>query len=146
TATYTQPLPENSTVTITFHTPDDSPAEGVTVSIIACYTPSEATTVITSGTVPPTISGSTPSITISSVITGTTRTPATGLTSVSLATGPAATTTTVICPLTEGMFLFNVKRLRFIAAEGVLQKFGIYRSAERKKRLSELVRNHLAPA
>ncbi|CAF1534125.1 unnamed protein product, partial [Adineta ricciae] len=91
-----------------------------TVSIIACYTPSEATTVVTSGTVPPTISGSTPSITISTVITGTTRTSATAVTSASLATGPTATTTTVICPLTEGMFRLNVKRRRFVAAEGVL--------------------------
>ena len=68
--TYNQPLPEGSTVTIIFNTPNGAAPTDVTVSIIACYAPSTATTVVTTGTVPPTISGSTPSITITTV-TGT---------------------------------------------------------------------------
>ena len=59
------PLPEGSTITITFQTNDNNPPENVTISVIACYTPSTATTITTSGTVPPSISGSTPTLTIS---------------------------------------------------------------------------------
>ena len=66
------PLPENSTVTITFTTNNNQPPQNVTISIIACYTPANATTVVTSGTTPPTITGSKPTLTISSItITGT---------------------------------------------------------------------------
>ena len=66
------PLPENSTLTITLLTPNDNSPQNVTISVIACYTPSTATTVVTSGTVPPSISSTTPSITISSVSPGVT--------------------------------------------------------------------------
>ena len=59
------PLPEGSTITVTFHTNDGNPPENVTISVIACYTPSTATTITTTGTVPPTVTGSTPTITIS---------------------------------------------------------------------------------
>jgi len=59
-------FPENSTVTITFQTTDGLPPQNVTISIIACYTPSTATTVVTAGSIPPTATGSTPSLTISS--------------------------------------------------------------------------------
>ena len=67
------PLPENSTVTIIFHTSDDKPPENVTVSVIACYTPSTAATIVTSGTTPPTITGTGSTIAISSTtqVTGT---------------------------------------------------------------------------
>ncbi|CAF4312497.1 unnamed protein product, partial [Adineta steineri] len=43
------PYPPGITVTITFKTRDGKPAEHVTISIIACYTPSTATMVATSG-------------------------------------------------------------------------------------------------
>ena len=59
------PLPEGSTVTVTFHTNDGNPPQNVTISVIACYTPSSTTTITTTGTVPPSITGSTPTITIS---------------------------------------------------------------------------------
>lgn len=68
-----EPLPEGTTVTIIFVTKDGRPAENVTVSVYACYTPSTATTVVTSGTVPPSVSGTTPSLTISSTSGGTTQ-------------------------------------------------------------------------
>ena len=68
-----QPLPENSTVTVTFHTRDGQPPENVTISIIACYTPSSGTTVVTSGSIPPTVTGSTPSVIISSTTSGVTQ-------------------------------------------------------------------------
>ncbi|CAF4516576.1 unnamed protein product [Rotaria sp. Silwood2] len=67
------PLPENSTMTITFGTTRGQPPENVTLSIIACYTPETATTVVTSSTVPPSVSGSTPRLTISSTSTGVTQ-------------------------------------------------------------------------
>jgi hypothetical protein len=60
------PLPENSTVTITFQTTDNQPPQNVTISIIACYTPSNATTIVTTGTTPPSIITSTPTLTMSS--------------------------------------------------------------------------------
>ncbi len=69
------PLPANSTVTITFQTNNGQPPANVTISEIACYTPSSTTTIVTSGTAPPTVTGSTPTFTISSstsvVATGT---------------------------------------------------------------------------
>jgi hypothetical protein len=65
------PLPENSTLTITFQTNNGSPPQNVTISVIACYTPSSATTIMTTGTIPPTVTGSTPTITISSSTTAT---------------------------------------------------------------------------
>jgi uncharacterized membrane protein len=61
-----EPLPEGSTITITFQTNDGRPPENVTISVIACYTPSTATTIVTTGTVPPTVTGITPTIAISS--------------------------------------------------------------------------------
>jgi len=67
-----EPLPENSTITITFETNNGNPPENVTISVIACYTPSTATTIVTSGTVPPTVTGSTPTLTISSITSGVT--------------------------------------------------------------------------
>ena len=60
------PLPENSTVTITFVTDDKQAPENVTISVIACYAPSTAMTVVTSGTTPPSVSGSSPTVIISS--------------------------------------------------------------------------------
>ncbi len=63
------PLPENSTITITFQTNDGNPPQNVTISVIACYTPSSATTIMTTGTVPPSVTGSTPTLTISSSTT-----------------------------------------------------------------------------
>jgi hypothetical protein len=46
-----KPLPEGSIVTVKLTTRDeDKPATGVTLSVIACYTPSNATTVVTTGT------------------------------------------------------------------------------------------------
>ncbi len=59
-------LPENSTITITFQTNDGRASENVTLSVIACYTPSTATTMVTTGTVPPSITASSSTITISS--------------------------------------------------------------------------------
>jgi hypothetical protein len=69
TPSYLQALPENSTVTIIFQTSDGQPPRDVTVSIYACYTPSTATTIVTTGTVTPTISTSTPTISISTTNT-----------------------------------------------------------------------------
>jgi len=66
------PLPENSTITITFQTNNGSPPQNVTISVIACYTPSSATTIMTTGTVPPSVTGSTPTLTISSSTTAVT--------------------------------------------------------------------------
>jgi hypothetical protein len=63
------PLPENSTITITFQTNNGSPPQNVTISVIACYTPSSATTITTTGTVPPSVTGSTSTLTISSSTT-----------------------------------------------------------------------------
>jgi hypothetical protein len=68
-----QPLPENSTLTITFQTDNGQPPQNVTISVIACYTPSTATTIVTSGSVPPAITGSTPTLTISSTTSGATQ-------------------------------------------------------------------------
>jgi hypothetical protein len=59
------PLPENSTVTITFQTTDNQPPQNVTISIIACYTPSNATTIVTTGSTTPYVISSTPTLTIS---------------------------------------------------------------------------------
>jgi hypothetical protein len=59
------PLPEGSTIRVTFHTNDTNPPQNVTISVIACYAPSSTTTIITTGTVPPTITGSTSTLTIS---------------------------------------------------------------------------------
>jgi hypothetical protein len=67
-----EPLPENSLITITFETNNGKPAENVTISVIACYTPSTATTIVTSGTSPPTVTGSTSTLAISSTTTGVT--------------------------------------------------------------------------
>ena len=71
-----QPLPENSTVTITFQTNNAQPPQNVTISVIACYTPSTATTIVSTGTTPPSVTGSTSTLTISSTTSGTT--PGTG--------------------------------------------------------------------
>ena len=68
-----QPLPENSTVTITFQTNNGQPPQNVTISVIACYTPSTATTVVTTGTTPPSVTGSTSTLTISSITSGATQ-------------------------------------------------------------------------
>ncbi|CAF4501490.1 unnamed protein product, partial [Rotaria sp. Silwood2] len=46
------------------------PPENVTLSVIACYAPATATTIVTSGTVPPSVSGSTPTLTFSSTSAG----------------------------------------------------------------------------
>lgn len=68
-----EPLPESSTVTVTFTTTDGQPPKNVTISIIACYKPSMATTIVTTSTVPPTITGYTPTLTISSTTSGVTQ-------------------------------------------------------------------------
>ncbi|CAF4737058.1 unnamed protein product, partial [Rotaria sp. Silwood2] len=60
-------------MTVTFGTNNGQPPENVTLSIIACYTPAAATTIVTSGAAPPSISGSTPTLTISSKSTGVTQ-------------------------------------------------------------------------
>ena len=44
------PLPENSTLTVTFKTSDGQAPQNVTLSVIACYTPSTAATVVSTGT------------------------------------------------------------------------------------------------
>ena len=44
------PLPVNSILKVTFNTSDGRPAENVTLSVIACYTPSTAATVVSTGT------------------------------------------------------------------------------------------------
>ncbi|CAF2901210.1 unnamed protein product [Rotaria sp. Silwood2] len=67
------PLPESSIMTVTFGTNNGQPPENVTLSVIACYTPATATTIVTSSTVPPSVSGSTPTLTISSSSTGVTQ-------------------------------------------------------------------------
>jgi len=90
-----EPLPEGSTLTVIPVTADGSAPENVTLSVIACYTPSTGTTIVSTGTTPPVITGETSTIVASSetteLITGSTGSPATGY------------TTTVLCPLTEGM-------------------------------------------
>ncbi|CAF5138476.1 unnamed protein product, partial [Rotaria sp. Silwood1] len=131
-------------MTVTFGTKNGQPPENVTLSIIACYTPLTATTIVTSSTVPPSVSGSSPTLTISSTTTGVTQevcyshisaattsvgstkymsspfasTPSATSTTSSTASIPSGTsptstgqalttsqamTTTLICPLTEGM-------------------------------------------
>ena len=68
------PFPEDSTITIIVRTPNNEAPQNVTISVIACYTPSiTTTTIVTSGTVPPSISGST--LTISSSTTQVTQGP-----------------------------------------------------------------------
>ena len=69
----TTPLPESSTVTITFQAANEQIPQAVTISITGCYTPATATTVVTSSTVPPTVSGTTSTLTISSTSTGVTK-------------------------------------------------------------------------
>ena len=90
-----EPLPEGSTLTVIPVTADGSAPENVTLSVIACYTPSTGTTIVSTGTTPPVVTGETSTIVASSetteLITGSTGSPATGY------------TTTVLCPLTEGM-------------------------------------------
>jgi hypothetical protein len=68
----TYPLPENCTVTISFETNDGRSAKNVTISMIACYTPGTATTIVSSGTTTPLITTTTPFIIISSKTTGVT--------------------------------------------------------------------------
>ena len=62
-------LPEGSKVTITFVTNDGKPPANVTISEIACYTPSTAMTIVTTGTTPPAVTGSAATLTISSSTT-----------------------------------------------------------------------------
>ena len=67
-----EPLPEGSTVTVTWVTNDGKPAEHVTLSVIACYTPTTATTIVTTGTTTGTsVSTGTGSETSTLVITST---------------------------------------------------------------------------
>lgn len=49
------PLPAGSSVTLTFTTKDGLPAQNVTVSVIACITPSTAATVVSTGVTTATI-------------------------------------------------------------------------------------------
>ncbi|CAF3556554.1 unnamed protein product [Adineta steineri] len=80
------PYPPGITVTITFKTRDGKPAEHVTISIIACYTPSTATMVATSG----------PTRSAASTMKPQSYTPSSN----------KPLTTTSICTLTEGMYIF----------------------------------------
>ena len=82
-----EPLPESSTLTVILLTPDERAPQNVTLSVIACYTPSTGATIVTTGSTPPTVTGETSTLIISSETT-------------TVSTGY---TTTVICPLTEGM-------------------------------------------
>jgi len=69
-----EPLPEGSTLNVTPITSDGSAPQNVTLSVIACYTPSTATTIVTTGTIPPTVTGSTEVVISSStteLVTGT---------------------------------------------------------------------------
>ena len=69
-----EPLPEGSTLTVIPVTADGSAPQNVTLSVIACYTPSTATTIVTTGTIPPTVTGSTEIVISSStteIVTGT---------------------------------------------------------------------------
>lgn len=74
------PLPEGSTVTVTLYTPDNKAAVYVTLSVIACYSPSTTTTVVTTGTPTATPTATTVStssgstLTVSSVTSVTTQT------------------------------------------------------------------------
>ena len=72
-------LPEGSKVTIIFVTRGNKPPTNVTISVIACYTPSTSVTIVTSGTTPPSVTGSTATLTISSstsmMTTGTSKAP-----------------------------------------------------------------------
>ncbi|CAF5137094.1 unnamed protein product, partial [Rotaria sp. Silwood1] len=86
------PLPEKSTMTVTFGTQNGQPPENVTLSIIACYTPSTATTIVTSSTVPPSVSGSTPILTISSTTTGVTQAETTSAGTTKYMSSPFAST------------------------------------------------------
>ncbi|CAF3552428.1 unnamed protein product, partial [Rotaria sordida] len=135
------PLPENSKITVTFGTNNNQAPENVTISVIACYTPTTATTIVTSSSHPPTVSGSTPALAISSTSAGVTQgteytstitsghttpvisssfasTPLYTFTTPSTGSTPSMTshvsteetqkkteplTTTMICPLKEGM-------------------------------------------
>ncbi|CAF4980667.1 unnamed protein product, partial [Rotaria socialis] len=67
-------LKEGSTITITFVTTGNQPPQKVTLSVIACFAPSTATTIVSSSTAPITVSGPTPTLTISSTSSGTSRT------------------------------------------------------------------------
>lgn len=60
------PIPENSVIVIIPLSSNGQPPENVTVSVLACYTPSTGTTVVTSGSVPPSVTGTTPLFTVSS--------------------------------------------------------------------------------
>ena len=59
-------LPEGSILKVTFNTNDGLPPQNVTLSVIACYTPSTAATVVSTGT-----PAGTPTATIVSTGTGT---------------------------------------------------------------------------
>ena len=61
-----EPLPEGSTLTVIPVTADGSAPENVTLSVLACYTPSTAITTVTTGTAPPTTSVTSPTVIISS--------------------------------------------------------------------------------
>ena len=112
------PLPENSTVTIIIRTNNNNPPENVTVSVIACYTPSTATTLVTTGTTPPTITGTGPTIAISSTTqvtpTGTGATPPSpGSTPVSTGTTQFVTGTatgTTVSPVTTTVQITGMSR------------------------------------
>jgi len=60
-----EPLPEGSVLTVIPVTADGSAPENVTLSVIACYTPSTATTMVSTGSTPPTVSSSTATISVS---------------------------------------------------------------------------------
>jgi len=100
-----EPLPEGSTLTVIPVAADESAPQNVTLSVIACYTPSTATTIVSTGTTPPVVTGETSTIIVSSetteVPTGSTE--STTFTTTATGSSAAGYTTTVICPSVEGM-------------------------------------------
>lgn len=93
-----EPLPEGSTITVTFTTIADNPAQNVTLSVIACYSPSTATTIITTGAPTVTSPTGTPTGTPAGTPTGTpagtpSGTPAGTPTATTVSTGTGSTGT-----------------------------------------------------
>jgi hypothetical protein len=95
-----EPLPEGSTITVTFTTSDGNPPENVTLSVIACYSPATATTIVTTGT--PTVTSSTGAPTGTTSATGITGGTVTGTPSATGITGGTVTGTPLATGITGG--------------------------------------------
>ena len=91
-----EPLPEGSTLTVIPVTADGSAPQNVTLSVIACYTPSTAATVVSTGTVPPTVISTTGTIAISSTASEGTEPSSTPATSETGPSTPVSETTVQI--------------------------------------------------